>query len=102
LAEYRRLTEELVGPKELKRAKDLLQGKLLLQMEATDNLATWYARQAVSRRKIITPGEFLKIINKITPAELQKTAKKIFVNCHLNLALIGRGQVDRLQRILRF
>ncbi len=102
LSEYQRLTSELVGISELKRAKDLLAGKSLLQMEATDNLATWYARQAILRRQIITPGEFLKIMNKITPSDLQQTARKIFVNHNLNLAVIGQAQASQLKKILKF
>lgn len=102
LAEYKNLISEPVSASELKRAKDLLAGKSLLQMEATDNLATWYARQATLRRKIITPGEFLKIINRITPAELQATAKKIFINRNLNLALIGKAKITKLKEILKF
>ena len=101
LEEYKRLTTELVDAQELKRAKDLLQGKSLLQMEATDNLATWYARQAVLRKKILTPGEFLDIIKKINAADLRRTAKKIFVNRGLNLAIIGQVQENRLKNILK-
>lgn len=102
LEEYKNLTTELVGASELKRAKDLLQGKSLLQMEATDNLATWYARQAVLRRKIMTPGEFLKKINKVTASELRVVAKKIFRDGGLNLALIGQAGADKFKGILKF
>jgi len=102
LAEYRKLTTELVGAPELRRAKDLLQGKSILQMEATDNLATWYARQAVLRRKIMTPGEFLKKINQVTAGELRAVARKIFVSRGLNLALIGQAKVDKFKDILKF
>ena len=102
LAEYKRLTEELVSPKELKRAKDLLQGKSLLQLEATDNLANWYARQAILRKKIMTPGEFLREIKKIDASQLRLTARKIFVSRGLNLALIGQVKADRFKKILKF
>lgn len=102
LAEYKRLIAELVSPKELKRAKDLLQGKSLLQLEATDNLANWYARQVILRKKIMTPAEFLKKIKKITAPELRDTAQKIFVNQGLNLALIGQVKADQFKRILKF
>ncbi|MFA6194644.1 MAG: pitrilysin family protein [Patescibacteria group bacterium] len=101
LAEYKKLTTELVGAKELKRAKDLLQGKSLLQMEATDNLATWYARQAVLRKKMLTPGEFLKQINKVTANDLRAVAKKIFVNHNLNLAVIGKVKAEKFANLLK-
>jgi predicted Zn-dependent peptidase len=102
LAEYKKVTTELVSADELKRAKDLWRGKSLLQMEATDNLATWYARQAVLRKKIITPGEFLQRIEKISAVQLRAVAQKIFVSRGLNLAIIGRAQVGEFKKILKF
>lgn len=102
LAEYRKMTQILVSESELKKAKDMLQGKSLLQMEATDNLAVWYARQAVLRKKILTPEEFLTQIKKITAVELRATAQKIFINSGLNLALIGQVKADKLKKILKF
>lgn len=102
LDEYKKMTTEAVSAAELKRAKDLLRGKMLIQMEATDNLAVWYGRQAVLRKEIITPGEFLRRLDKISAADLLKTAKKIFVNERLNLALIGDIKAGEIKKILRF
>jgi len=102
LEEYQKLTEELVSQDELKRAKDLLRGRLLLQMEATDNLANWYGRQAILRQKILTPADFLNKIKKINPNDLRRVAKKIFINQGLNLAIIGNVQAKDCQQILHF
>ncbi len=102
LAEYARLKEELVSKEELARAKDLLQGRMFLQMEASDNLANWYARQAVLRGQLFSPEDFLKKIKKISAADLRKTAKKIFVNSSLNLAGIGKLKEAELKKILKF
>lgn len=102
LAEYKKITEELVPAKELKRAKDLLQGKILLQMEASDNLANWYARQAMYRRQVMTPGDLIKKVKKITPEQLLVVARQIFKNQGLNLALIGNVKADKLKTILKF
>ncbi|QQG52464.1 MAG: insulinase family protein [Candidatus Falkowbacteria bacterium] len=102
LKEYRRLISELIPLPELNRAKDLLRGRLLLQMEATDNVANWYARQAILRRQIMTPAEFMKKIATITPASLQKTAKKIFIDSGLNLAVIGRVKTSDFTKVLKF
>ncbi|MFA5155096.1 MAG: pitrilysin family protein [Patescibacteria group bacterium] len=102
LAEYRKLKTDLVSREELRRAKELLQGKSLLQLEATDNLANWYARQALLRRKIMTPAEFLRQINRITAADLRLTARRIFRDRGLNLALIGRVKAAQFQSSLKF
>ena len=102
LEEYKRLTEEPIGAKELKRAKDILRGRLLLQMESSDNLANWYARQVILRGKMLTPADFMKKINKITAVDLKKTAQKIFVDSHLNLALIGAIKAENFKKSLHF
>ncbi len=102
LAEYARLKTELISKEELNRAKDLLQGRLLLQMESTDNLANWYARQAILRDKIMTPAEFMKKIKAITPLDLQKTAKKIFIDKGLNFAAIGKFKDADFKKVLKF
>jgi predicted Zn-dependent peptidase len=102
LEEYKRLTTELVPDKELKRAKDLFIGRVLLQMEGTDDIATWYGRQAVLTNKIVTPAEFLSAIKKISAQDLRKTAQKIFVNEKLNLALIGDVKEEKIKPILHF
>jgi len=102
LEEYNKLKNELVTVKELKRAKDLLQGRVLLQMEATDNLANWYARQAMYRKKIMTPGDLIKKIQKVTPEQIREVAKKIFVNQGLNLAIIGEVKGEKIKPILKF
>lgn len=102
LEEYSRLTKELVPAEELKRVREPLAGKILLQLEASDNLANWYGRQAVLRPKIVTPEEFIKKIKKITASELRQAAQKIFTNQNLNLAIIGPAKEAELKKILRF
>jgi predicted Zn-dependent peptidase len=102
LDEYKKIAAEPVTAAELKRAKDLLNGKMLIQMEATDNLAVWYGRQAVLRQEILTPREFLQRLNRISAIDLLRTAKKIFVNERLNLALIGDIKEGTIKKILHF
>lgn len=102
LEEYKRLTKELVGLKELKKIKDSLSGRLSLQLETPDSLANWYGHQAILRKKILTPNEFLKDIKNISPEDLKKVAQKIFVNKGLNLAIIGKVKESQFKNILHF
>ena len=89
LDEYKKLTNKLVGSQELSRTKDLILGRTAIQLEASDNVASWYGRQMILRQKVLTPEEFLKGIKKVTAADIKKVAGKIFVNKGLNLAIIG-------------
>jgi predicted Zn-dependent peptidase len=103
LAGYKKMMTELVTEEELKRAKDLFAGRLAIQLESSDDVANWYARQAVMRQDMIDPEEFLRQVKAVTPKDIQRVAKKIFVNQGLNLAVIS-GQADeaKLKNILKF
>jgi len=101
LEEYQRVKKELINDKELKKVKDLLAGRMALKLEATDEVASWYAEQIVLGDKILSPAETLKEINNITAQDLQKVAKKFFVEKNLNLAVIGRLKDQKLSSILR-
>ncbi len=101
LSEYKKICHELAPAKELKRAQDMLQGRILLQMEASDNLANWYARQAMYRRKIMTPGDLIKKIKNITPEQIRQVARAVFKNQNLNLAIIGNIKGEKLKPILK-
>jgi predicted Zn-dependent peptidase len=101
--EFRKLTSTLVEKDELTRAKDLLKGQLAIQLEASDNLSNWYAHQAIARPKLLTPEQFLKIMEKIKPADIRRVARNIFRNERLNLAVIGDIKNTKpLTKILKF
>jgi len=89
LSEYNKLKKELVSPAELKRIKDMIKGKLVIQLEASDNQANWYARQAIMKEQIYTPKEYLQIINEINANDIKQVANDIFANNRLNFAIIG-------------
>ncbi|HOZ53691.1 MAG TPA: pitrilysin family protein [bacterium] len=89
LSEYQKLKEELVDPKELKRAKDLLAGKIIVGMEGTDDFTSWYGQQFITRNKFLSPEETLKNFKKVSAQDIQRVAKKLFNNNGLNLAIIG-------------
>ena len=102
LDEYKKIKTELVGIDELDRIKDMILGRMAIQIESSETQANWYARQAVMwdtlkrkdkkidlNRKISSPEEYFKLIQNIKAQDIKKVATKIFVNKGLNLALIG-------------
>ncbi|MBU4216543.1 insulinase family protein [Candidatus Parcubacteria bacterium] len=108
LQEYRKMKNELVTAEELKRAKDMIVGRMAIQMEGSDNVATWYSRQlvmesTVSRTKkkkfddknISNHEDYLKEILKVKASDIQKVAQEIFVNGGLNMAVIGPYKNDK-------
>ena len=89
LAEFRRLKTDLVPAVELKKAKDMMAGRLMLGLESSDEIAEFFGFQEILRKKLSTPEELVKRMAKVTSADIQKIANDIFVPEHLNLALIG-------------
>lgn len=101
--ELKIISEKKVDEKELDRAKEHLIGNLVLGLETSDSLGSYYGSQEVLEREIITPEELIKKIQSVTAEEIQEIAKDIFKNEKLNLAIIGPFKdKERFEKILKF
>ena len=92
IKELQKMKEELVNEKELEKTKNILISELVMHMETSNDHAEFYAEQEIFHEEIKSPNEMVKEIKKITPADLQKLAKKIFIDVKMNLAVIGPNQ----------
>jgi predicted Zn-dependent peptidase len=93
MTEVRRLTVELVGEKELQKAKDYRIGNLFMHLESSNDLGEFYGTQELYHdRKIKTPDEFAAEIQNVTADEVKALANEIFRGDNINLALIGPKQ----------
>lgn len=101
LKEYRRLKTELVSKEELDRVKDMLEGKTIMHMESSDDLANWYARESMLRDKMRTPTEMLKQIRALNADDLRRVARDIFKPENLNLAYIGPVPAKNFSSIMK-
>lgn len=115
LREYRALKNRSVSPAELRRAKDMLFGRMAIQFEASDSLANWYGRQAAllgavmrvrpearKELKIQTPEDYRRELKRVTAADIRSVAREIFKNEKLNLAVIGPYRDGReLEKLLK-
>jgi predicted Zn-dependent peptidase len=109
LREFKKIVRESVRPAELKRIKDLIKGRMAIQLESSDSIASWYGRQAVLalekaealggapdyKKEILTPKEFFRQVDKTRAGEIQDLAKEIFKTQNLNLAVIGPYRDER-------
>lgn len=86
--EYKLIADKGVSEKELKKTKDMILGRLKLRLESSDDLANYYARQAIMRKKIFSPEDYIKKLEKVNINKLNKVAKDLFSQ-PLNLALIA-------------
>ncbi|KKU78629.1 MAG: Peptidase M16 domain protein [Parcubacteria group bacterium GW2011_GWA2_47_7] len=103
LAELRQLKTELVPPVELRKAKDMMAGRLMLGLESSDEIAEFFGFQEILRKKLTTPEELVARMRKVTAKDIQDVARQIFVTEHLNLALIGPWRENKdFIKLLKF
>jgi predicted Zn-dependent peptidase len=89
LEELKKIREGKISKEEIKKGKDYLKGKLMLDLESSDEVAFFMAEQKVIRDEIRTPDEISKKIDRVTQDDVQKIAREIFRNSKLNLAIVG-------------
>lgn len=89
LKEYKRVKEELISERELKKAKEYIKGKFIIGLESSDAVASFFADQLLLKNEILTPEEKLDKIIKVKSEDLHLVANEIFKPEKINLALIG-------------
>ncbi|OHA93722.1 MAG: hypothetical protein A2W58_00700 [Candidatus Zambryskibacteria bacterium RIFCSPHIGHO2_02_38_10.5] len=89
LEEIKTLRDKEIARAELKKAKDYLIGRMYLNLESSDSLASFYGFQEITRSKIKTPKEIEKEIEAVTVGDVKNLAKQIFINKNLNMAIVG-------------
>ena len=91
-----------VGEKELQRTKDHMIGGLILGLETSDSLASFYGAQEILTKKLLPPEKIIDRIKDISAAEIRTVAREIFINKSLNLAVIGPYQNEEMfKKILK-
>ena len=89
LDEFQKMVSQPVGDKELQKTKNHLTGKLVIGLETSDELATFYGEQEIFKEKITAPSEAIKRIMAVTSRDVLAVGRDIIREKGLNLALIG-------------
>ena len=102
LDEFKKMASRPVSAEELNRSKNHLTGSIMIGLETSDELASFYGNQEIYHKKIVTPKDVIKEIEKVTAGQILKVAKDIIKNQHLNLAMIGPFKEKQpFEKILR-
>ncbi len=89
-----RIRQDKLPPEELDKVREFTKGRLLLSMEDSWNVASWYGSQEVLMHSTITLDEMLATIDAITADDVLRVAQRIFVPGWAHMALVGPG-LDR-------
>jgi predicted Zn-dependent peptidase len=89
LKEFSNLKEFIVTKKELDKAREYIKGISLIGLETSNNIASFLGKQELLKGEIKLPNEMFEELDKITPLDIQKVAKEIFVEKNLNLSIVA-------------
>lgn len=105
MEEYKRAANNMmkITDDELKKAKEYLKGHLVLELEDSRSVASFYAHEELTEKKVDNPDDVLTQIDAVTKEEIEKVGQKYFNNEGLNLALIGNyNDKEKLEEVLNF
>jgi len=88
MAELRRLRDG-VPDEELRKAKELAKGRMLLRMEDTRSVSGWLGGQEILCGAIQSPEEVVERIEAVTPADLDRVVSGLLRKDHLAMAVVG-------------
>ncbi len=89
LSEHDNMVKGLFSEEDIKRAKEMIKGRLLISMENSFNISHFFGNKKLLEKKVETPEEIIKKILLVKKEEIVKLAKEIFVKNKLNFAIIG-------------
>ncbi|MBU3965673.1 insulinase family protein [Patescibacteria group bacterium] len=104
LSEYKKIAEKGPAAAELQKVKDYIKGRMIMSLESSSAMASFFAGQEILEGKILTPEEKMAKIDAVSVDDIQRVAKDIFKNEKLNLAVVGplkKKDEERLGKILR-
>lgn len=89
---------------ELTKAKEYIKGHFVLDLEDSRSVADYYAHQELLQKEMKNPEEYIRKIDAVTLADIERVAQKYLVEETLNLAIIGNfpeGSEKEFQNLLK-
>lgn len=87
--ELERTVTEKVTPEELKKAKEMIRGRIALRSESTNFLAEHFSTEFILDGELESFNDYLKKIDAVTGDDIKKVAGELFQSERYNLQLIG-------------
>jgi predicted Zn-dependent peptidase len=103
IAEYKKVIDEDVPEKELKKAKSYLKGKMILNLEDSEEFAHLLAKYELLHGVLKSPDEIMKLIDKVTVEDVRRIAKDILREEVMKIAVIGPfGDEKHFEGMLKY
>jgi predicted Zn-dependent peptidase len=89
LREFGKLVREPVDEVELRRTKNYLKGRMVLQLEDPRGLLSFGLRREVLEDRLAEPEEVLEGVEAVTAADIQRLAGEVIRDDGLNFGVVG-------------
>ncbi|HMB25895.1 MAG TPA: pitrilysin family protein [Patescibacteria group bacterium] len=89
LKELKKIKTKSLTARELRHAKDFLQGKITIGLEDSSHVAEYYAKQEIVAENVMTPEEKQKKYEDVDLKQIRQVAEEVLQKNKLNMALIG-------------
>jgi predicted Zn-dependent peptidase len=89
IGELKRVRDELVPEKELRKVKEYIKGNTMLSMERSGYVAHWAGWHELMMGRIDSPEHVLDMIEQVTSEDVQALAAEIFQTGMLHAAIVG-------------
>ncbi len=100
-----KLRSELMSKEELQTLKDNLKGSILLASDDVESRMSSIAKNEIFLGKYNSPDEVCRLIDRVTPHDLRRVARKLLVSDQRSLLAVGpkpsKKIVTKLQPVLR-
>ena len=87
--EFGKLVREPVDEVELRRTKNYLKGRMVLQLEDPRGLLSFGLRREVLENRLAEPEEVLEGLEAVTAADIQRLAGEVIREEGLNFGVVG-------------
>lgn len=95
LEEYDRIMQEPVTADELKKAKQMVRGRMVIDLEETNALAMFAGMQELLERKIETPATMWEKVNAVTADDIQRAAQTLLPAAVRTAVVLGPQKSTR-------
>ena len=94
IEECERLKTQPPSDWELERAREYVKGGLILGLEESHNVASWYAREELLESERMTVDAVIRRLNSVTADDVSRVAQRIFTGDWVRLAAVGPVEDD--------
>lgn len=102
MKEYKKIISEKVSPSELKRAKEIIKGGILIGIEDSENLADMLVCMELIQGKLETPEELIKKYQTVSEDEILTVAQKYIDFDKVVVSIVGPNiDKDKIDKLLK-